>query len=362
MTHPRTATARLRTRRTATALAAAATIAGVLAPAAGAVSSPDAAPKAGSPAEVKVAVHAMASTAQDERGVRAHWTPERIAALNTPLSDNPPHDAADGARWKGGGAVTTTVGRLFFTDHGEDASCTATLVRSANHGTVATAAHCLNNTDLLGENNQWQSNAMFVPGYREGEAPLGTFVVRWGVLNSIWLENNQTDPVTYDSHDQAFAVLGRNERGQTAEEAAGTAQDIAFDVPGDRTAFEFGYPRAASDPAREGLPEYTGRATAYCEGTPREYPGTPDFPEPEGIWGAPCVMGGGASGGPRFSGFSATTGHGALVGVNTQSGRMDATGAGCDDEGDPACVRHLVGPRFTTALTEPLHEKAQRLR
>lgn len=114
----------------------------------------------------------MASTAQDERRVRAHWTPERIAALNTPLSDNPPHDAADGTRWKGGGA----------------------------------------------------------------------------------------------------------------------------------------------------------------------------------------------SGGPRFGDFSAATGHGALVGVNTQSGRMDATGAGCDDEGDPACVRHLVGPRFTTALTEPLHEKAQRLR
>ncbi|MFD0649931.1 hypothetical protein I1A49_15165 [Streptomyces malaysiensis subsp. malaysiensis] len=59
---------------------------------------PDAAPKAGSPAEVKVAVHAMASTAQDEWRVRARWTPERIAALNTPLSDNPPHDAADGAR------------------------------------------------------------------------------------------------------------------------------------------------------------------------------------------------------------------------------------------------------------------------
>ncbi|WHX21177.1 hypothetical protein QFW82_31185 [Streptomyces malaysiensis subsp. malaysiensis] len=65
---------------------------------------------------------------------------------------------------------------------------------------------------------------------------------------------------------------------------------------------------------------------------------------------------------PALGDFSATTGHGALVGVNTRSGRMDATGAGCDDEGDPACVRHLVGPRFTTALTEPLHEKAQRLR
>ncbi|WP_069866150.1 hypothetical protein [Streptomyces malaysiensis] len=61
---------------------------------------PATAPKAGSPTDVQVAVHAMASTAQDERRVRAHWTPERIAALNTPLSDNPPHDAADGARWK----------------------------------------------------------------------------------------------------------------------------------------------------------------------------------------------------------------------------------------------------------------------
>ncbi|MFH8985718.1 trypsin-like serine peptidase [Streptomyces varsoviensis] len=355
-----------RTRRAAAGLAAAVALAGFLAPAAQAAPAADAARLApvsgpGSPAKGKAAVHQAATTAQDEQRVRAYWTPERIAALSAPLSKNPPLDRADGARWKGDGAVTTTVGRLFFTDHGEDASCTATLVKSANHSTLATAAHCLNNTDLLGDHDEWQSNLLFVPGFRDGRAPLGRFVVRQAVLNSIWLENDQMDSRTYDAHDQGFAVVGRNERGKTVEEAAGAAQDIAFDAPGNRAAYEFGYPRAASDDAREGLPEYTGRELAYCQGTPREYPGTEEAPEPAGQWGVPCVMGGGASGGPRLSGFSSGTGLGTVVGVDTQSGRMDSTGAVCGDEYDAKCLRHLVGTQFTAALTKPLFDNAQHL-
>ncbi|MEV0281142.1 hypothetical protein AB0I22_32805 [Streptomyces sp. NPDC050610] len=360
-----TSTSRTRARRAATGMAAVIALAGFLVPAAQAAPAADAATAAdsdaASPAKGKVTVHQAAPTAKDEQRVRTYWTPKRIAALSTPLSKNPPRDAADGARWKGDGAVTTTVGRLFFTEHGEDASCTATLVKSANHSTLATAAHCLNSTDLLGDNDEWQANLMFVPGFRDGQAPLGGFVVRQAVVNSIWLENNQIDSRTYDAHDQGFAVVGRNENGKTVEEAAGAAQGIAFDAPGNRTAYQFGYPRAASDDAREGLPEYTGRELAFCQGTPREYPGVKDAPEPAGQWGVPCVMGGGSSGGPRFSGFSTDKGLGTQVGVNTQSGQMDSTGAVCEDRNDSKCTRHLVGTQFTVALTKPLYDKAQHL-
>ncbi|MEW1656748.1 hypothetical protein [Streptomyces sp. NPDC093707] len=347
-------------RRVAFAAAVVALLTGALAPSAGAAPAPGIARAAGSPSDGTVAVHAMASTAQDESRVRAYWTPERIAALSTPLSDNPPKGGADGAPWKGGGAPTTTMGRLFFTDHGEDASCTATLVRGGKSSTLVTAAHCVNNTNLAGEDNQWQSNALFIPGYRDGQAPLGTFVVRWAVLNSTWLKNDQID-ARFSAYDQAFAVVGRNARGQSVAEAAGTAQDIAFDVPGDRTAYQFGYPRAASDAAREGRPEYTGRALAYCQGTPRQYAGPQDHPEPAGEWGLACVMGGGASGGPRLGDFSPTTGHGTVIGVNTHSGHMDPKGTACDDADQPACTRYLVGPQFTTARTKPLYDRAQQL-
>ncbi|GAA3197658.1 MULTISPECIES: trypsin-like serine peptidase [Streptomyces] len=340
-------------RRAAVASAVACALTAAFAP--GVVAAP--AP-GGAPAEGKVLTHAAAATAKDEQQVRAYWTPERIAALNTQVKDVPPRSGKDGAPWEG--ATATTVGRLFFTDHGEDASCTATAVKSANGSTVVTAGHCLNATDLIGENNQWQTHVLYVPGYHDGKAPLGTFVVRWSVVNSVWLENDQIH-ARFDAHDQAFAVVGRNERGQTLQQATGAAQAIAYDAPGDRAAVQFGYPRAASDPAREGLPEYTGRELAYCQGTPWQYPGTPDHTEPAGMWGAACVMGGGASGGPRLGGFSAATGRGEVVGVNTQSAFMDAAGKVCQESAGSGCVRHLVGPQFTTALTKPLHDRAEQL-
>ncbi|MEU3712145.1 trypsin-like serine peptidase [Streptomyces catenulae] len=342
-------------RRAAVTSAVACALTAAFAPGVVAAPAPD-----GGPAEGKVLTHAAATTAQDEKQVRAYWTPARIAALNTQVKDVPPRAGKDGAPWGKGGAVDTTVGRLFFTDHGEDSSCTATAVPSANGSTVVTAGHCLNGTDLAGEHNQWQTHVLYVPGYRDGKAPLGTFVVRWSVVNSVWLENDQIH-ARFDAHDQGFAVVGRNERGQTLRQATGAPQGISYDAPGDRPAVQFGYPRAASDPAREGLPEYTGREAAYCQGAPRQYPGTPDHAEPAGIWGAACVMGGGASGGPRLGGFSAATGRGEVVGVNTQSAFMDAAGKACEESAGSGCVRHLVGPQFTTALTKPLHDRAERL-
>ncbi|MFF3175136.1 trypsin-like serine peptidase [Streptomyces sp. NPDC057900] len=312
------------------------------------------------PAAGPVATHRQAVTAAQQRSVLQYWTPERIAALTTPTSGNPPAGGPDGAPWTTGGALPGTVGRLFFTDHGEDSSCTATVIRSANRSTVVTAGHCVNNTDLLGENNQWAANEMFVPGYHDGQAPYGKFVGRMGVVGSTWLANDQQHAQTYDSYDQAFVVLNTDERGRRLQDAVGTAQRIGFDRPGDVPSDSFGYPRASADPAREGLPEYTGERLAYCSGTAREYPGTVEFPEPPGLFGPPCVMGGGSSGGPRITGLNPVTGVGTVVGDNTQSAFFETDGAPCADSSHDGCVRYLVGPQFSTAITEPLYDRAQR--
>lgn len=306
-----------------------------------------------------VVTHPEAVTAAQRRAVLDHWTPERLAALTEPSSGNPPKAGPDGAPWGGSDTLTRTVGRLFFTDHGEDASCTATVVDSADRSTVVTAGHCVNNTDLLGEDNQWATNVMFVPGYRDGRAPYGKFVGRLGVADATWLRNDAIDSLKYDAYDQAFVVLNTDIRGRGVQDAVGAAQRIGFDRPGDQEVYEFGYPRSASDPAREGLPEYTGARLAFCAGPTREYPGTPDFPEPEGQWGNACVMGGGSSGGPRIAGFDPTTGLGTVVGDNTQSALFTSAGEVCEDSGDPACSRYLVGPQFTSAITRPLYEAAQ---
>ncbi|PWI20527.1 hypothetical protein DI272_17835 [Streptomyces sp. Act143] len=308
-----------------------------------------------------VAVHAQAVTTAQQRAVLDYWTPDRIAALTEPAAaDQPPKSGPDGAPWTGSDTLARTVGRLFFTDHGEDASCTATVVTSANHSTVVTGGHCVNSPDLLGEDNQWATNVMFAPGYHDGRAPYGKFVGRLGVADTTWLRYDALDSARYDGHDQAFVVLNPDSRGRTVQDAVGVAQRIAFDRPGDRTAYEFGYPRSASDPARQGLPEYTGARLAYCAGPTREDPGTPDFPEPAGQWGTACVMGGGASGGPRIAGFDPERGLGTVVGVNTYSAYLTPAGEVCADSGTPDCERHLVGPQFTSAITRPLYEAAQR--
>ncbi len=313
------------------------------------------------------AVHDQAVTAAQQRAVLDYWTPERIAALTEPASDNAPVQGPDGAPWTGSDTLSRTVGRLFFTDHGEDASCTATVVDSATRSTVVTAGHCVNNTDLLGEDDQWTTHVMFVPGYHDGRAPYGRFTGRLAVADATWLHNDQVDSATYDAYDQAFVSLNPDSRGRRVQDAVGAAQRLGLDRPGNRKVDEFGYPRSASDPAREGLPEYTGARLAHCVGPARQDPGTADFPAPEGQWGTACVMGGGSSGGPRLAGFDPATGLGTVVGTNTQSAFLTPDGHTCDasavSDGDTSsCVRHLVGPQFTTAITAPLYAAAQRAR
>jgi hypothetical protein len=270
----------------------------------------------------------------DSSGVHTYWTPERIEKM--PTGDEtpgaPPVDGPDGAPVRPGTMVDRTVGRLFFVDRGEDSSCTATLVTSANRATAVTAGHCVHGFDLIGNDPQWTSKLLFVPGFRDGAMPYGAYAVRAVVTSAAWVADDQRS-----EYDQAFLVL---------ERPVGVGQPLAFDLPGGLPATELGYPRAARLPGHQGRPEFTGQRVARCWGTPVENPGTPEWPEPRGQWGVPCDMGGGSSGGPRLAGFDDRTGVGVVVGVNTQSAYLDD-------------VRHLVGPQFTRTVTAPLYRRAQ---
>ncbi|MET9627217.1 hypothetical protein ABZX92_07110 [Lentzea sp. NPDC006480] len=251
-------------------------------------------------------------------GVAAYWTPERIAAMPTGPSTPgvPPVDGPDGAP----GPISKTIGRLFFVDRdGEDSSCTATLVVSANRRTAVTGGHCVHTANLIGQDPRWHSKLLFVPGFRDGARPFGEFAVRRVVVNQMWITDDQRS-----EYDQAFLVL---------DKPSNVSENIAFGRPGDRPAHEYGYPRAAGQPGHQGRPEFTGQRLAQCWGTPAPHP------DGENLWGVPCDMGGGSSGGPRISGN-------AVVGVNTQSFRLND-------------VRHLGGPQFSWQITVPLYQKAQ---
>jgi len=292
-------------------------------------------------------VQPIAVSPADQQAVRDYWTPSRIAALpsapSTPPPGQAPVDGPDGS----GGSVVGTVGRLFFTERGEDASCTGTLV---DGGSVITAGHCLHTFDLIREDPQWSTNLLFVPGFHDGESPYGSYTVHSAIVDSHWIANDELD-----EYDQGFLLLNPAADGRTAVDAVGTSQHIAFDAPGAQEVREFGYPRSARQPGHQGRPEFTGQRQAQCWGPALERTGTTEWPVPRGLWGVACDMGGGSSGGPRIADFDTTTGQGTVVGVNTQGYSIDATGRECP-LGDPTCTRHLGGPQLTSAITEPLYD------
>ncbi|CAG8734615.1 1850_t:CDS:1, partial [Gigaspora rosea] len=56
-----------------------------------------------------------------------------------------------------------TVGKLFFTSHGVDNSCTASVIDTSDGNTGITAAHC-----LYSKKGEYSKNVIFSPGYNNG--------------------------------------------------------------------------------------------------------------------------------------------------------------------------------------------------
>lgn len=182
-----------------------------------------------------ITTHAGAGTAQERDRVNAYWSPERMKLAGAvipeitpiPEDDNTPDDPRpfpantpeSGSVWTHGGAVEKNVGRLFFTfSDGYDGSCTATVVTSANRSTVITAAHCLRGVGTPSDDDTWNHNIYFVPGYRNGTKPLGGFSIRTMATSSRW----NADPNTTASSD--IAADGYDTGLLVANPAAGGTQ------------------------------------------------------------------------------------------------------------------------------------------
>jgi V8-like Glu-specific endopeptidase len=91
-----------------------------------------------------------------------------------------------------------TVGKVYFTvPGGGTASCSASTVASGKQRLVVTAGHCVHQ----GAGGQWYSNWQFVPQYRNGARPYGTFVAYTLAARTAW-----TTGSSYDE-DMAIAVM-----------------------------------------------------------------------------------------------------------------------------------------------------------
>ncbi len=277
-----------------------------------------------------VTTHSAATTEQERSRIDTYWTPTRMKLAGAmvpeitpvPEDDNTPDDPQPlpantpdtGATWTHGGAVDKSVGRLFFTfSDGYDGSCTATVVNSANLSTLITAAHCLRGVGAPATDSTWHHNLYFVPGYRNGTKPLGGFSINNVATSSRW----DADPSTTTSADVAVAgydagilVANRSAEGRRIADVTGS-QRIAFTKPAeDEFIHTFGYPKdRLNDPGAK----YAGSRMIHCAGPARPGPKAPL------LWGEPCDMGHGASGGPHLARFDTRTGTGTVVGVTTTS-------------------------------------------
>ncbi|NBE55097.1 peptidase [Streptomyces sp. YC537] len=193
-----------------------------------------------------------------------------------------------GGPWTGGGKVTSTAGRVFFTYQGRKASCSGNAVTSANKSTVLTAGHCVK------MDGAWHKDWVFVPGYKDGQAPHGKWTAAKTLSTPQWTASEDLN------YDVGAAVVNPLD-GKKLTDVVG-AQGVAFNSGYGKEMYAFGYP--AADP-------YDGSKLIHCSGTAiKDVLLSTDH-------GLSCDMTGGSSGGPWFQEFDESTGTGLQASVNS---------------------------------------------
>jgi V8-like Glu-specific endopeptidase len=260
-----------------------------------------AAPAAASAAPAILEAGDSARTAAE---VKRYWTPMRMENAK-PVALLDPAEEGIGAPTPRAGSISYTSGELtdtllfpnrlhgkvFFTRPGAgNFVCSGTAVEAANLSTVITAGHCVH---YLGV---WSTNFAFVPGYRNGSRPYGTWAATNTAAPSQWVSSG------FFEYDVGAAVVAENTLGQSLQEVVG-ARDILFNQPVSGAVRSHGYP--AQSP-------FDGAKLRYCDSALGYRDPLSGAPQTMGIG---CNMNGGSSGGGWVV-------NGAVISVNsyTRSG------------------------------------------
>jgi V8-like Glu-specific endopeptidase len=115
------------------------------------------------------------------------WSRERFLRAHPPTGTPTAEPATFGKR----------VGALFSHDTKGDHFCTASAVDSPGRNLIVTAAHCVHS----GAGGGYLSDLVFVPGYRDGNAPYGVWKVKAQFVDERWAKESDPDL------DVGFAVL-----------------------------------------------------------------------------------------------------------------------------------------------------------
>ncbi|WP_370097220.1 serine protease [Streptacidiphilus sp. MAP12-20] len=132
--------------------------------------------------------------------------------------------------------VTARVGAIFAKSGKGDHFCTGSVVQSKGQSIVVTAAHCVHG----GKGGGYNTDIVFVPGYRDGAEPEGEWPIRGIVVDQRWIDS--TDP----DLDVAFLVLGTVGNRAIASVLGGNK--LGVNLGFDRTVALTGYPSNAGEP------------------------------------------------------------------------------------------------------------------
>lgn len=223
---------------------------------------------AAQPAETK-------AVAQSRAEVVSYWTAER-------MRNAIPLDVVQGAAGKQAklaypftryepATYNPAHGKVFFSDGAANYVCSGTALTSGNESVVWTAGHCVNEGP-----GAFYTNWAFVPAYKDGARPYGTWTARNLLTTAAW--GNSGD----FGHDLGAAVVNTS-GGATLTDTVGS-RGIAFNQSASQHYLSHGYPAA---------PPFSGGRMYICEADL----GTRDSSANPPTMGIGCDMTGGSSGG-----------------------------------------------------------------
>ncbi|MFI6788405.1 trypsin-like serine peptidase [Nonomuraea sp. NPDC050383] len=237
-----------------------------------------------------------------------------------------------------------TVGKVFFVDgSGKFRWCSATSVQSNYRNLVATAGHCVYDTD---SNKDVLSNWVFVPGYYQGKAPFGIYVGKQAfthtdfdvyedydrdyafvtVFNGIAFEGvKQVDRKDYErfsgpkrSWGGHYYILLSKDAGRLGDNVGG--QGVAWNQATGKDVRAFGYP---AGPHPDGNRPYSGVTPKWCYGKTTGKAVGASWLKIEEHVGLKCPVTPGFDGGPWLSNYSNSKRLGYVNGVTSTFADQD---------------------------------------
>jgi hypothetical protein len=174
-----------------------------------------------------------------------------------------------------------TIGKVFFTQNGTNYVASAA---SIGNYAILTAGHVVHAGD--GQPSGWSTNLVFVPAYRDGVRPLGSWPASWLATRTNWYSNGNPGGLWEDIGGAVLHPLN----GRKISEVVGWL-GFSWNWPREQHWFELGYPAA---------PPFTG-GRLNCVAASYAYDGSVPGTTPPVASGND--MTGGCSGGPWIRGM-----------------------------------------------------------